>query len=113
MKLSDKQSKIDCTKQLLTCFSSHLSGREECRRLEYRVTIAEDDIVAWPVVQVFPDRFRRKQADRSSILHHVIAEHFSWITCPKFSSFSSTLVTGVYVYKLSDSKKRRTWVKIK
>lgn len=109
------------TKKVLKSISHHLSGREDCRGIEYAVSIYQDeksgdDIVeVSPFINVFPNTFHRKETDKRGIAYHVIRIHF-----PEIYSQSSTtvvqvkhnlLVPGRYVYKRYKLTRRRKWIK--
>ena len=104
------------TEEFLHLFSSHLSSRPECRRVEYTVMICKDNTI-WclPNISVFPNRYTRKEQSRESILKHIMTHHFNEIYdgtnsygCVRFKPGS--LVPGGYKYQLSFDDKRRKWV---
>ena len=110
----------DVTTQFLHEISTHLSGRADCSKIEYRISIATTDhhqnvqlsidmnedntIMMDPVVYVFPDRQRRRQEDRQTILYHILMEHFYDILYRDIDAFGNILVNtekltpGVYLY---------------
>lgn len=104
-----KKHNYDDTNKLLKLIAEHLSRREDCRRVEYEVTI-EYGITISPSIYVFPDIHRRKKSDREYIIDHIIEHHFDKDENgdPKFA-----LIAGVYKYELSSTKKSRRWRLIK
>ena len=120
--LSDEQEKAKLTKDILYSVSKHLSGRVDCRGVEYAVTIGHetfDDLVTLePVKFVFPTRYRRCERDKVPVMSHVIKEHFPSLynnTDGMYGTHidTSKLVKGVYVYQSSVDSKRRRWVRVK
>lgn len=120
--LSEEQEKTTLTKDMLHCISSHLSGRQDCKGVEYAVTIGhetfDDLVVLEPVKFVFPNRYRRCERDRIPVVSHVVKEHFPELYINTDSMYgthidTSKLVKGVYVYQSSIDSKRRRWVRVK
>lgn len=120
--ISDEAKAGRRTKQFLQSISRHLSGREDCRGLEYKVIIRHedtsgDDIVeVSPYITVFPNTFNRKETDRRSIAHHVLIHHFPDILQKSNSNIahvtSGMLVHGEYIYKKYQLTSRRKWRKL-
>ena len=110
------------TKQVLQTISRHLSSREDCRDIEYSVTIHNDPITGHDIVEVspyitvFPTTFQRKDTDRRSIAYHVMAYHFPELLQQSSTSvvyvIPGTLVHGTYIYKKYRLTSRRKWRKI-
>lgn len=110
------------TKKVLRCISQHLSGREDCRNLEYTVSIYEDtktgdDIVeVSPYISVFPNTFHRKETDKRGIAYHVIRIHFSEIYAQSNTSVvqikHNSLIHGSYIYRRYKLTRRRKWIRI-
>lgn len=115
--------KSKLTQQFLQCIAQHLSGRPDCKGVEYVVTIGDNvfkhiDLVTMePFKFVFPDKYRRNQIDKLPIIAHVAKEHFPHLFINIDGRFEahldvSQLVKGVYVYQSSFDKKKRRWVKV-
>ena len=120
--LNLEQEKTTLTKQVLKCIADHLSGRYDCRGIEYTVTIGTDvntQFIAFePTRFVFPNRYKRCETDKINIMFHVIREHFPQLYVDTDSMFgtyvdTSKLIKGVYVYQSSVDNKRRRWKRIK
>lgn len=113
-RMSSESEKSTRTKKLLICISRHLSGRKDCRQVEYVVHIDEESfITCLPNVHVFPDRHDRSKFSRSTIISHCITHHFQeLLKYPEFGVDTDKLVTGTYKYQLSANKKRRRWIRI-
>jgi len=128
------------TQKFLKCISDHLSGRPECRKLEYRVAIGvqdpkmpsqvtfdelvnpdynvKDHIYFYPPIDVYPSTHNRKKSDLQSILHHAIFKHYADELFDKSVDGSiyvktDKLVPGVYIYQLSMNGKRRRWIRVR
>lgn len=111
------------TEQLLRCIAQHLSGRHDCREIQYRVTISEDieqnciHVEMDPVIKVFPNRYHRKLSDKQSVVSHVLCTHFRELiesNCQDSYRVSiNQLVPGEYQYQLSIDHKYRRWTRIK
>ena len=106
------------TKELLQHISNHLSSRNECKGLEYVVTIGDDRILFEPfTIFVFPNRYTRCERDKSPVTYHVIQNHMPELEICKDSSGqyvldTSKLVKGRYKYQISFNNKRRRWIRI-
>lgn len=118
--LVEQKSQSAQTKQLLHSIASHLSSRVECRGVRYIVTIGVDDshLVSFgPVdVKVYPNRYRRCERDKVTILSHVLREHFPELVLSadrdgNIVVDTSKLISGVYEYQASIDNKRRRWVR--
>lgn len=110
--------KSELTLALLRCISSHLSGREDCREVEYQICITDDRILMNPQRVVFPSVYKRKESDKVTIVGHVVKdhfpEHFDYIdNLHETHIRSNAFVKGHYVYKLSSNKKQRRWEKVR
>lgn len=109
------------TKKVLKSISHHLSGRLDCKDIEYSVHIyldskTGDDVVeVSPYISVFPSTFHRKETDRRGIAYHVIRIHFPEIYAQSSTSVvqvkSNSLVRGSYVYKRYKLTRKRKWVR--
>lgn len=128
--------KSKLTQKFLQCIAQHLSGRADCKGTTYRIAIGvwdsvllppcismfeeelgENRVLFSPNVMVFPDRYRRKETDKVSVVYHVAAAHFDRMLlsyqedgCTFIET--SGLVKGVYEYQSSVDKKKRRWVRI-
>lgn len=128
--------KSKLTQQFLQCIAQHLSSRSECKGVTYRIAIGEYDTVLAPPcismfedslaknrvlfspnVAVFPDRYRRKDTDKVSVVYHVASAHFDEMLltyqedgCTFIQA--DNLVRGVYEYQPSIDNKKRRWVRL-
>lgn len=93
------------TEFLLKSISTRLSGREDCKQLEYVVTINENGVHMNPLVQVFPNRYQRKEKDKIDIVSYV---HQYKMPNARLDGF----VFGKYKYQLSADKTQRKWRKM-
>lgn len=126
------------TMDLLTRVSTRLSGRADCKKLEYCICISEltvsasnSDahryypvgmvglpiviIVLYPDVAVYPDNHHRKASDKQSLLMHLFNTYFSDVstmtdTYGNIVTTSGIFVPGNYVYTRSISGKYRHWM---
>lgn len=106
--------KGDLTILLLKYISDHLSGRDDCKGIEYRVAITHDKVIIEPQREVFPSIHKRKQTDKLNVISHVMKSHFS-----EYFNYvdemhethvkSNAFVEGRYIYKLSADRKQRRW----
>lgn len=120
--ISDEIKTSQRTKQFLQSIAYHLSSRDDCKDLEYEVSIKHDsnsdfDIVeVSPYITVFPSTFYRRESDRRSIAYHVLIHHFPDILDPSDPNIarimSGMLVTGTYVYTKYPLISRRKWRKL-
>lgn len=96
----DTESAKDTELFLLT-LSRRLSGREDCRGQNYDVLIGENNsVVMMPDVQIYPNRYSKKDADKVSVV---------WYVMYLFGGKSIKLVPGHYIYTSSIDKKKRQW----
>ena len=94
------------TEFLLKSISTRLSGREDCKREQYRVTIDENGVTMFPIVQIFPNRYMRKESDKVDVV--------SWVHLFKMKNARlDGFVFGTYEYQLSAEGKQRRWRKIR
>lgn len=98
--------KGDDTAEFLNKVSRRLSGREDCKGVEFEVTIQENNITMKPLMYVFPDTHHRSDIDKLTIINFIL--HLS-------SNKHHKLTFGTYKYKYADSitKKKRRWIRIK
>ena len=92
------------TEFLLKSIAERLSGREDCRKINYKVTINNNGVKMDPLVYVYKDRYSRKEIDLLDIVAYV---HIKKMRGAKLSGF----VFGTYEYQLSASGKKRRWRK--
>ena len=92
---------VERTEKLLHLISSHLSSRQDCRRVQYKVTVVDDAVSIVPHIQVYKNRYCRRAVDLLDVVDHVINYH----------SDSGHLVDGTYIYKLSVDAKQRKWTR--
>lgn len=117
--ISEEVKASQRTSNFLKSISHHLSGREDCRGVEYTVDISYDErtgydfITISPYITVFPDTYTRKESDRRSVAHHVITHHFEDIfrdaTTSTVHVYHGALVPGKYVYRKFKLTPRRKW----
>lgn len=91
------------TENFLHQISSHLSGRNECKGVEYVVTISKGNVFVEPSIKVCKNRYSRKESDKLFVETHIQNFH---------SNSENSLVDGTYKYILSNSRKRRRWMKL-
>ncbi len=113
--------KSKTTEMFLRLIAQHLSSRQDCRGIEYTVTIGNeywDDIVLMdPPKHVYPDKHRRSSADLRPVTEHVLKYHMPELYLPTEDSCNlfidkDKIVPGVYMYQLSVDKKKRRWIKV-
>lgn len=93
------------TEFLLKSIATRLSGREDCKKLTYRVTIDYKGVSMFPLIEIFPNRYMRKEADKIDVV--------SWVHKIKMKNANlSGFVFGVYEYQLSAEGKQRRWRKV-
>lgn len=92
------------TEFLLKAIADRLSGRDDCRKVCYKVKINHQGVVMTPHVEVFPNRYHRQESDKIDIVSYV---HQYKMPNAMLSGF----VFGTYEYQLSVDGKRRKWRK--
>ena len=95
---------IQNTDKFLHLISNHLSGRRDCRKVEYLVIVDPLYISMYPNIQVYNDVHNRADCNKVSVIDHILNKHAS--------EFDSNIIEGKYLYKLSAESKYRKWVKI-
>lgn len=102
------------TVDLLHSIAQHLSGRDDCKELEYRVTVTSSQVMIDPQREVFPNTKARKESDKLSVVGHVMKFHFADYfnytdQMHEVHVKSGIFVPGRYIYRLSADKKKRRW----
>lgn len=127
----------ELTTKLLRAISKRLSSRKNCRRIEYIICVGmqydeidqpsrikeysdvSDLIMFYPEREVFPDTHHRRSTDLIDIVSCIIMTKFkdtifSYVdNLGQIHFVKGSLVPGVYKYILSNTKKRRKWVRVK
>lgn len=93
------------TEFLLKSIADRLSGRDDCRKTCYKVVINHNGVTMFPHVEVFPNRYHRREADKIDVVSFV---HQYKMPNARLSEF----VFGTYEYQLSVDGKRRKWRKV-
>lgn len=93
------------TEFLLNSISSRLSGREDCRKVTYRVTINHTGVSMIPLIYVYPNRYSRKEGDKLDIISFVHRYKMN-------GALLSGFVFGTYEYQMSVDGKQRRWKKV-
>lgn len=120
------------TQQFLQHVSRRLSGRIDCKKVEFRVGIGcrfpgADKITApqildsryiffSPPINVYKDLHHRKELDLRNIVDHVIQEYYDnlilgYDLLGNLIVDTSKFIIGVYDYQLSIDQKRRKWMR--
>lgn len=120
------------TQQFLNFIARRLSGREDCKQVEFRVGIGVrfpgsfkltssqvlDNRYFYmePHVNVYRDLHHRKDIDLRNVVDHVIDTYYHDLILG-YDLYGNLIVNtdkfvkGVYDYKLSVDGKRRKWIK--
>ena len=93
------------TEEFLKNISQRLSGRDDCKKVSYRVTIDITGVHMNPIVQVYPNRHRRKDTDKMDIVSFVHEYRMPKVKLDE-------LVFGEYEYQFSSDQKSRKWRKL-
>lgn len=93
------------TELLLKSIAARLSGREDCRKTCYRVTIDHNGVTMIPHIEVFPNRYHRQDKDKIDIVAYI--HHYKMP-----NALLSDFVFGTYEYQLSIDGKKRKWRKV-
>jgi len=109
------------TKHFLEGISQRLSGRREDKGCEYEVNISLSErlnlISISPMLYVYPDRYRRSDIDRETILDWIMNNmligelDWSWNNNFQLVVHGDCFVPGQYVYKKYEDANRRKWTK--
>lgn len=105
IELLSVSTETEATKTLLNHISRRLAGREDCKDVNYTVTIDCHGVHMEPLTFVFPNRYRRHESDKLDIVAFV---HNYKMPNAVLSDFAF----GVYRYQSSYDGTRRKWVKI-
>ena len=94
----------DDTAEFLNSISRRLSGRDDCKGIEFEVTIGKE-LSMKPLIYVFPDTHHRADIDRMSILNFII--HSS-------NRREQRLTAGTYKYQYANpvTRRKRRWMKV-
>lgn len=121
------------TQQFLKKITRRLSGREDCRGVEYLIGIGvpieeyqlslrntinpEDYIYFYPDIYVYRDNKHRKDIDLFRVVDLILHKYYEKELVKGRDEFgdlqvdTSKLVRGVYKYQISVDGKRRRWVR--
>lgn len=106
------------TKRFLNLIALHLSGRSECKGVEYHCMICDNYVSFKPYVEVFRSKHNRTTADKVSVDRHVLFEHMNELLKDSEGLGnvvlleSKCMVRGHYVYRCSVGRKRRRWERV-
>ena len=95
--------KMKNTEDFLKLLAYRLSGRDDMKHINYKVKISNQGVSMDPVVMIFPNRYRRKEADKIDVVSYILTMMLS----------DRSFVPGEYIYQSSVDNKRRRWVKLK
>jgi len=98
-----KEENNDITVSFLNQISKHLSGRKDCRKIEYLVMIRDNIVKMDPHFEVYPDKYHRKTANKDGVLEHIFKYHVG---------SDVSLSDGTYIYRLSTNGKSRRWERL-
>lgn len=118
------------TKKLLNSISKHLSGRKDCKGVEYKVRICIEDpddpyskyettqIKFTPEIRVLPNARCRADYQKENIVYHVLTRHFNDLfegirPSGNCSIYKDAIVPGIYVYRISANGKYRRWERLR
>lgn len=93
----------DDTAEFLQKISKRLSGRDDCKDVEFEVKISDKSIEMFPLIYVFPDTYHRSACDKLTIIS------FIQQLMP-----NCKLTSGKYKYQriATSARKQRRWIKI-
>lgn len=106
------------TRRFLNLIAYHLSGRSECKGVEYHCIICDNYVSFKPYVEVFRSKHNRNYSDKISVDRHVLFEHMSELLQDTEGLGTLVLiknrcmVRGHYVYRCSVGRKRRRWERV-
>lgn len=93
------------TEMLLKAIATRLAGRDDCRKVCYRVIIDHNGVRMNPLTYVYPNRYKRHEEDKIDIISFIHQYKMK-------GALLSNFVFGTYEYQLSADEKRRRWTKI-
>lgn len=107
------------TKSLMNFIALRLSGRDDCKGLNYVLTISDSSsfqhVSFEPDVVVYPDRYHKKDTDKTQVILQILNNHFSEYTTKTEDGCvfvnRDTFVCGKYEYVSSFNNKRRKWIR--
>lgn len=92
------------TYDFLHRLSRRLSGRPDCKNLEYEVYIGDNIIYMKPDILVYPDTKHRKHEDKINSIDLIL------FNMHKTLNFEETdFVKGTYVYRFPEGQNKRRW----
>lgn len=106
------------TERLMNLIAVRLSGRDFCKGMTYHLHISnEQHIMFEPDIEVYPDRYHRKDTDKSNVLNLILIKKYSeFIHVNENGGLEihpNTFIPGEYEYTVSFNKKRRKWIRVK
>lgn len=99
-----EQDKSIVTQELLKAISQRLSGRSDCKGVNYVVKIDYRGVSMTPHIFVFPNRYQRREVDKLDVVSYIHSKKFSNIRL-------DDLVEGTYIYTSTFDNTRRKWIK--
>lgn len=115
-------SQVQRTSDLLNYVSRRLSGREDCKQVEFIVDLGCTDsrrIIFDPDLFVYRDLHHRKDIDQFRIIDLALNKMFPEILKEKSESgefyydvLDTYFLLGMYKYELSRNGKKRRWIKL-
>ena len=112
-----QMTKYDLTVVFLKLIVHRLSGRKDCAKQEYKIKIeqieAHQVVTISPTVYVYRDKHHRSKPDRCLITSWAISKMHgkSEQNGNQIVIEDVELLPGLYRYKLSFDKNRRSWYK--
>lgn len=103
MSTNSKYLKRDDTLEFLQRMSRRLSGRADCKQLEFEILVDFNRVSMIPPIYVFPDTHHRAEVDKLLVTDYILQQ------MPKYS-----LTSGLYKYQKVHTafRKRRRWIRI-
>lgn len=93
------------TEFLLKSIAARLASREDCKGITYTVIIDHNGVRMNPLIYVFPNRYKRQEADKIDIVSFVHQYKMK-------GTLLSQFVFGTYEYSLAYDGGRRRWRKV-
>ena len=111
---------VERTTSLMNAIALRLSGRDDCKGINYTLSVIDEGdyqhIVFEPDVVVYPDRYHRKDTDKSQVLVQILTNHFNEHVSKTDEGNvfvdGNTFVCGNYRYVTSFNNKRRKWIRV-